>query len=153
MESKPATAYQYFLRCCHDYSNNTDRLSKISRTVKENGSEIIFAGSSEIDYVLQKTLKEQISFVDSSFDKLDKKDPILAKIMYQNLVEKKTFDEIGRQRLLQFRRARRVQPPGDAERQAAVFFLCRDSEIHHRFSFQKDNDSVLGTRSHSACTQ
>lgn len=104
MESKPGTAYQYFLRCCHDYSNNADRLSKISRTVKENGSEIVFAGSSEIDYVLQKTLKEQISFVDSSFDKLDKKDPILAKIMYQNLIEKKTFDEIGRQRLVEVSR-------------------------------------------------
>ena len=104
MESESRTAYRYFLRCCHDYLNNVERLSKISRTVKESGSEIVFAGNSEIDYVLQKTLKEQISFVDSSFDKLDKKDPILAKIMYQNLVEKKTFDEIGRQRLVEVSR-------------------------------------------------
>ena len=96
--------YQYFVRCCHDYLTNSERLSSISKKTGTDGVEIVFTKDSELVYVLYKSLKEQVSFVETSFRKLNEKDPILARIMYLNLVEKKTFDEIGKQRLVEVSR-------------------------------------------------
>jgi hypothetical protein len=97
-------SYQCFVRCCHDYTNNINRLFNISKTLKTDGNEVYYVKNSDLDYVLQNSLKEQTAFVESSFDKLNKKDPILAKIMYLNLVENKTFDEIGKRRLVEVSR-------------------------------------------------
>ena len=116
-EEKERT-YQYFVRCCHDYLNNVDRLLNDFGSTEKNTKDDLFAKENELDYVLQKTLKEQIGFVESSFEKLNKKDPILSEIMYLNLVEKKTFDEIGQKRLVAVSRrsASRKYPKKDWER-------------------------------------
>ena len=102
MENK--ISYQYFERCCHDYLNNKERLLSMSKSMKIEDSRVFFVKSSELDYVAQNILLEQVDLVERMFEKLKEKDPILSKIMYLNLVEKKTFDEIGKQRLVEVSR-------------------------------------------------
>ena len=76
----------------------------MSQFVKAEDSENFYVKNSELDYVAQNILLEQVKFVDRAFEKLKEKDPILSKIMYLNLVEKKTFDEIGKHRLVEVSR-------------------------------------------------
>ena len=76
----------------------------MSQSVKTEDNRIFYVRDSELDYVAQNILLEQVSFVDRVFKKLKEKDPILSKIMYMNLVEKKTFDEIGKYRLVEISR-------------------------------------------------
>ena len=97
-------SYQYFIRCCHDYLNNKERLLNISKSARAEDSETLYVKNSELDYVAQNILLEQVGLVERTFEKLKKKDPILSKIMYLNLVEKKTFDEIGKRRLVEVSR-------------------------------------------------
>lgn len=76
----------------------------MSKSMKIEDSRVFFVKSSELDYVAQNILLEQVDLVERMFEKLKEKDPILSKIMYLNLVEKKTFDEIGKQRLVEVSR-------------------------------------------------
>ncbi len=76
----------------------------ILRNTDKNSSDARFINNNELDYVFQKILEEQVEYVESTFKKLKEKDPLLSKIMYLNLVEKITFDEIGSGRLVEVSR-------------------------------------------------
>ena len=76
----------------------------MSKSIKTEDGRMFYVKESELDYVAQNILLEQIEFVDRTFEKLKEKDPVLSKIMHLNLVEKMTFDEIGKQRLVEVSR-------------------------------------------------
>ena len=100
MQRIPKGKYSYFVRCCHDYLHNKERLFRCMNSLEPQGERKGQAENSEHDLMLQNILKEQIDFVDSSFEQLRRKDPILSRIMYLNLVENRSFDEISRKRMV-----------------------------------------------------
>ncbi len=96
--------YEGFVRCCHDYLNNKERLIMMRGNTQNRTNEIGRFKNDELDFIFQKILEDKVEYVENTFKKLKEKDPVLSKIMYLNLVEKKTFDEIGKRRLVEVSR-------------------------------------------------